>query len=124
MQRRRDSLGYHPGAEPSRGAPSDSAIEDELHLAGPPDVQVLADDLLEEDAPVHRPVQHLRQRELGPQDRHTVAVASPAITSIERMGQSRQPLAQQRGLRIPLSFELQRLLGLAHITRRSEVEPR
>jgi len=84
-----------PGAEPPRCAPADPAIEDQRHLAGPTDVQVLSDDLLEEDAPGHRPIQHLRQRELGLQDRHAVAVAGAAITPIERMGQPRQPLAQQ-----------------------------
>ena len=39
----------YPSAEAPRGAPVHPTIEDELHLAGPPDVQVLADDLLEED---------------------------------------------------------------------------
>ena len=70
-------------------------VEDELHLAGPPDVQVLADDLLEEDAPGHRPVQHLRERELGLQDRRLVAVPGGTITPIERMGQPHKPFAQQ-----------------------------
>jgi len=70
-------------------------VEDELHLTGPPDVQVLADDLLEEDAPGHRSVQHLRQCELGLQDRSLVAVAGSTVTSIKGMGQPRQPFAQQ-----------------------------
>ncbi len=35
----RDALGYHPGTEASRGAPAHPAIENELNLAGPPDVQ-------------------------------------------------------------------------------------
>ena len=74
MQRGRDALGYHAGAEPPRCAPAHPAIEDQLHLAGPPDVQVLADDLLEEDATGHRSIEHLRQRELGLQDRRLVAV--------------------------------------------------
>ena len=55
MQRGRDALGYHAGAESPRCAPAHPTIKDELDLAGPPDVQVLADDLLEEDAPGHRP---------------------------------------------------------------------
>ncbi len=47
------------------GALAHPAIEDQLYLGGPPDVHVLADDLLEEDTPGHRPVQHLRERELS-----------------------------------------------------------
>lgn len=84
-----------PGAESSRGAPTDSAIEDQLNLAGSPDVQVLADDLLEEDASGHRPIEHLRQRELGLQDRQRVAVAAGPVAAIERVRQARQPFAQQ-----------------------------
>ena len=57
----------------------DPAVEDQLHLVGPAEVQVLADDLLEEDAAVQRPVEHLGQRELGLQDRDVVAVAGLAI---------------------------------------------
>ncbi|MEM7199226.1 MAG: hypothetical protein AAF628_03110 [Planctomycetota bacterium] len=36
----------------------------ELGLLGPPDVEILADDLLEEDAARERPVEYLREREL------------------------------------------------------------
>src|SRR5581483_7549396 len=40
---------------------SDVAIEDELHLAGSPDVQVLPNDLFKEHPARHRAVQHLGQ---------------------------------------------------------------
>ena len=70
-------------------------IEDELNLAGAADVQVLADDLLEEGASGHGPVRHLRQCELDLQDRRGVAVAGSTVTPIKRVRQSCQPLAQQ-----------------------------
>ena len=53
----------------------DPAVEDQLHLVGAAEVEVLADHLLEEQAAVHRPVEHLGERELGLQDRDVVAVA-------------------------------------------------
>ena len=85
MQRRGDPFGDHPGAKAPRGAPIDAAIEDQLHLARASDVQVLADDLLEEDAARHRSIEHLGQRELGLQDRQRVAVTGGPVAPIKRM---------------------------------------
>src|SRR5262249_38845687 len=50
VERRHDALGDHPRAEPAGCAPGHLAVEHEAYLAGSADVQVLADDLLEEDA--------------------------------------------------------------------------
>jgi hypothetical protein len=87
-----------------------------LHLARASDVQVLADDLLEEDAPRHGSIEDLGQRELGLQDRQRVAVAGGPIVPIERMRQSCQPLTQQPiylGPIEPIADSLQRLGVLA-----------
>ena len=93
-------VGDHPGAEPSRrgarAAAHQAAVEDQADLIGAADVEVVADDLLEEDPTGHRVVEHLGQGELGLQDRQVVAVARVAIGGGERMRQSGQPLAQQR----------------------------
>ena len=67
-----------------------------MHLVGPAQVQVLADDFLEEDAAGLRSVEDLGQRELGLQDRDVVAVAGLAVGGGEGMRQTCQPLAQQR----------------------------
>ena len=53
------------------------------------------DDLLEEDPPGHRLVQHLGQGELGLQDGDVVAVAGGSVGRAERVRQDGQPLAQQ-----------------------------
>ena len=79
----------------ARRPAGDPAIEDQLNLLGTAEVEVLADHLLEEQAAVHRPVEHLGQRELGLQDRDVVAVAGLAIRAGERMRQQAQPFAQQ-----------------------------
>ena len=57
----------------ARGPLRTIAIEDQLHLVGAAEVEVLADDLLEEDAARDWPVQNLGQRELRLQDRQVVA---------------------------------------------------
>ena len=52
-------------------------------------------DLLEEDPPGHRAVEHLGQGELGLQDRQLIAVAGGLVFWDEQVGQDRKPLAQQ-----------------------------
>src|SRR6185295_13718694 len=84
-----------PGAPAPRGAAGDLAIEDQADLAGPSDVEVLADHLLEEDASGERLVEDLGQGELGLQDGELVAIAGGAVAGWKRMGQAAQPLAQQ-----------------------------
>jgi hypothetical protein len=74
----------------------DAPVEDQADLVGAADVEVVVQDLLEEDPPGHRAVQHLGQRELRLQDRQLVAVAVLLILPRERVGQDPQPLAQQR----------------------------
>src|SRR3984893_16607776 len=95
IQGRSDVLGEDTGAKPPRGAAIDLAVEDQLDLLRPAEIEVLADHLLEEQSAVHRPVEHLRQGELGLQDRDVVAVAGLAIRPSERMRQQAQPLAQK-----------------------------
>ena len=60
-------------------------VEDETDLIGAADVEVVADDLLEEDPTRDRCVEHLGQGELGLQDRQVVAMAGGPIGRGERM---------------------------------------
>ncbi len=59
VQGRSDVLGEDTGAEPPRRPAIDLAIEDQLHLLRPAEIEVLTDHLLEEQSAVHRPVEHL-----------------------------------------------------------------
>ena len=68
VQRGHDAVGDDAGAKPTRRAADHLAVEHETHLAGPADIEVLADHLLEEDAPGHRLIENLGERELGLQD--------------------------------------------------------
>ena len=79
VQRRGHAFGQHARAKTARRSLGHAPLEDQLHLIGPAQVQVLADDFLEEDAARLRPIEHLGQRKLRLQDRHVVAVAGLAI---------------------------------------------
>ena len=91
VQRWRNPLGDHTGSEPPRGALADAPAEDQLHVIGPADVQILADHFLEENPTGSRLVQDLGQRELCLEDRYVVAVAGRAILRGKRVRQPRQP---------------------------------
>ncbi len=100
VQARDHPAGDDAGAEPARrGIPAladEPAGEDQRNLVRAADVQVVPDDLLEEDPPGHRPVQHLGQGELSLQDGQLIAVAGGDVPGGERVRQDTQPLAQQR----------------------------
>ncbi len=69
----------------SLGLPS-YPVEDELHLIGSAQVEVLPDYLLEEHAPGLRAVEHLGEGELGLQDRDIVAVAGRRSAAVKGWG--------------------------------------
>ena len=72
VQARDHAAGDDAGAEPARrgvlAAALDAPVEDQGDLVRAADVQVVADDLLEEDPPGGRPARHLGEGELGLQD--------------------------------------------------------
>ena len=96
VQRRDDPAGDDAGSVPRRGAPGDAPVEDQLHVVGAPEVEVRADDVLEEGAPLGGPVEDLGEGELRLQDGEVVADARRAVRGRVRVRQARQPLAQQR----------------------------
>jgi hypothetical protein len=59
VQRRDDTIGNHASTEPARCSPAHPAIENELYLARPADVEILPDDFLEKHSTRHRAIQHL-----------------------------------------------------------------
>jgi hypothetical protein len=63
---------------------------------GAADVEVVVQDLLEEDSPRDRAVEHLGQGELGLQNGQLIPVAGGLVLRGERVGQNLEPLAQQR----------------------------
>lgn len=95
VQGGRHALGDHPGAKPARRPPRHPPREDQLHLAGPAQVQVLADDLLEEQPAPARAVQHLGQDKLRLQDGDRVGVAGRLVRGAKGVRQDSQPFAQQ-----------------------------
>src|SRR5215213_3327684 len=95
MQRGGDAFRDHPRAKAPRSSPGYAAVEDQLHLAGIAEVEILVDHFLEEGAASQRSVQYLSQRELSLQDRDIVKPAGLTICGSERMRQQAQPFAQQ-----------------------------
>ena len=97
---RGDIVGDDPGAERAWGAALaagvDAASEDQADPVGSADVEVVADELLQEDPAGDGPVEHLGEGELGLDDGDVVAVAGGGVLVGERVGQLGQPLAQQR----------------------------
>ena len=96
VQRRHDTFSQHASTEATRRATADAAVEDELYLIWTPKIEVVANDLLEEGAPRHETVQHLRQRELGLQDGDVVEEVGRSITREKWMRQSAEPLSSKR----------------------------
>src|SRR5215218_3035603 len=100
VQGRDDPVGDDSGAEPAGGFATafadDAPIEDQADLVRAADVEVVMQHLLEEDPPRDGPVEHLGQGELRLQDRQLIAVAGGLVLGRERVGQDRQPFAQQR----------------------------
>src|SRR3970282_1814840 len=68
VQRRINALGDDACAKPPRGGVRSfakyPALKDQLLLIGAADIEVLADDFFEEDAPRHRSVEDLSERAL------------------------------------------------------------
>src|SRR5215210_1477262 len=95
MQRGRHAFRDHPRAKASGSAFSHSPLEDQLHLTGIAEVEILMDYFLEEGAASQWPVQYLSQRELRLQDRDIVKPTGLPICLSERMWQQAQPFAQQ-----------------------------
>ena len=80
----------------ARAAADRTGVEDETDLIGAADVEVVADDLLEEDPTRDRCLEHLGQGELFLQDRQVVAAAAARPASANGCGESGQPFARQR----------------------------
>ena len=89
-------MGDDAGVEGPRRAFDDSPVEDQADLGGTAQVDVFADDLLEQVAPGQGPVEHLGARELCLQDGQLGVEARRVVRSGEGIGQAREPLAHQR----------------------------
>ena len=103
VQARGHPVGDDAGAEPARrGAPAladDLPVEDQRDPVRAAQVQVVADQLIEEDPPAHRGVQHLGQGELRLQHRQLIAVPGRGVLRGERVRQqAQQPAGQRRDL--------------------------
>ena len=91
VQRGDHAVGDHSRTKLARSATGDPAIENQLHLIGPSDIQVLANHFFEEDASADRAVQDLGQRELRLQDGELVPVTGLPVWPGEGMGQFAEP---------------------------------
>jgi hypothetical protein len=95
-----DARGDDAGAEPARGGAlalaDDPAAEDQRDPVRAAEVEVVADQLLEEEPPGHRGIEHLGEGELRLQHRQFIAVAGRGVLGGERVRQDAQPPGGQR----------------------------
>jgi len=91
VQARDHALGHDAGREPARGRPGDLAREQQLQPIGAAEIEVLAQDFLEELSAVQRAREHLRAADLHLQDRPLVGEARGAILGRQGQRQVRQP---------------------------------
>src|SRR5437667_6016779 len=90
--------GYHAfrqdaGAEWPRCLPRDAAIENELHLIGPAEVELLTHHFFEEAAAGAGPIEDLGQGKFRLEDRELIAIPGRAVGGGERMRETAEPLA-------------------------------
>ena len=93
QERGRHPLRDDAGTEPGLGRSQDAAIEDQLHLLGTTEIEILADDLLEKDASCERSVEDLGEGELRLEDGDVVSESGLAVLRREGMREARKPLA-------------------------------
>ena len=86
-----DPVGHHAGGEGAGGvvlaAAVDGPAEDQADPVRAAEVEVVADDLLEEDPPGDRLVQHLGQGELRLQDGDVIPVPGSPVSPGKRVWQ-------------------------------------
>jgi hypothetical protein len=71
------------------------ATKDQLHLLGTAQIDVFADDLLEEAASVEAPIPNLSEGELGLEDGQVIAVTGAAVSGAVGVRQASQPFAEE-----------------------------
>ena len=89
----RDDLGAEGPGGLELAALADGPAEDDVHLVRAADVEVVADQLLEEDPPGDRPVQGHGRGEFDLLDRQLPAVVGVLVLAGKRLRQPSQPLA-------------------------------
>jgi hypothetical protein len=80
----------------ARSGFGDAPVEDQLHLFGSAQIEILSDHLLEEDSATYRTVQHLGEREFELPDGKLVAVARSEVCGRIGMRQTAEPFAEER----------------------------
>src|SRR5205807_312196 len=102
-------------------AAADPAIENQLHLVGSSDIQVLANDFLEEDPAGDRTIQDLGQRELGLQHRDLIPVTGLPVFPRKWMRQLAEPFPQQAIDLLPRQAVAERLNSFGIVARQDAV---
>src|SRR5207249_6108957 len=92
--------GMHPlaqdaGAGTARGGADDFAGEDQLHSVRAAQIQIVADDFLEELSAGHRAIHDLGEADFQLADRELVIIAGSAVAGRERQGEPIQPFGEE-----------------------------
>src|SRR5262245_38478807 len=96
-----DLMSDQAGAKACLGIVRNASVEDQLHVLGATQVEIVAQHLLEKEPARERSIEHLGPRELGLLDEQLVAVTGGAILGGKWMRQALRPFlpegADRRG---------------------------
>ncbi len=96
VERGDHAVGEDAGAELARGPAGDAAIENQLHLIGATDIEILPNHFFEETAAGLGAIEDLGQRKFGLEDGELIAVAGAAMACGKGMRQAAEPFAKHR----------------------------
>jgi hypothetical protein len=98
MEARVHAVGDHPRAVPHGrrwSGPSDPDGKEEADAVRSPEVEILPDDGFEEQTPLHRAIEDLRETDFELIDGEAVIVAGAAVGCRERPGQTMRPAVKE-----------------------------
>src|SRR5260370_42458209 len=80
-----------------RGRSSDPQRKEQSNAVRPPEVEIFSDHRFEEESPLHRPIEDLRETDFELIDRETMIVPGAAVGRREGPGETMRP-AVEKGL--------------------------
>jgi len=96
VQRRDHAVGDDACAERAGCGFGDAAIQDELDLFRPAQLEILTNHLLKEHASTDGTVQHLGEGQLDLPDRELITITGSPVGGGVRMGETAESFTQQR----------------------------
>jgi hypothetical protein len=94
-----DAIGDHLRPIPDgrrRGRPGDSDGKEEPDAVGSPEVEIFSNHRFEEESPLHRPIEDLRETDFELIDGEVMIIPGAAVGRRERPGETLRPAVEKR----------------------------